>query len=100
MRLSNIYLYCEMITTINVVNIYQHTYQHRYNFFMTAFKIYSLTNFQIYNIINSRHHAVRDIPRTNLSYNWKFVSFDQLLPFYPSSTPCLWQAPIRSLHLS
>ena len=36
-------------------------------------KIYSLSNFQIYSIVNASHHAVYYIPRAYSSYNWKFV---------------------------
>ena len=44
-----IYIYCEMITTISQVIIHHYGY----NFFlvMRTFKIYSLSNFQIYNTV-------------------------------------------------
>ena len=33
-----------------------------------------------YRIVNSRHNAVRDLPRTYSSYNWKFIPFERLIP--------------------
>ena len=41
---------------------------HSYNFFlvMRTFKIYSLSNFEIDNIGNYSHHAIRYRPRTDL----------------------------------
>ena len=45
-------------------------------------KISSLSNLQIYSIVNSSCYML--IPRTYLSHNWKFVSFDFFHPTPPS----------------
>ena len=54
---------------------------------MRTFKICCLSNFQIHNIINHYHHAVDYIPRTYLSYNWKWVPFDCFHPILPPPPP-------------
>ena len=43
-------------------------------------------------------HAVHYIPRTYLSYTWKFVLFDHLHPFSSTVNLCLWQPQICSLY--
>ena len=40
-----------MITTVNLVNIHHHTYVNFFFLVMRGLKIYSLSNFQIYNIV-------------------------------------------------
>ena len=69
-------------------------------FFKWTVKIYSLNNFQIYNIINHSYHAIHYITRCSLFYNWKFVPFDHLHSFCPHLNPyCLWQSPICFLFI-
>ena len=46
---------------------------------MRTFKIYFLSNFQIYNIINYSHDSIHDL----YICNWKFVIFYSLHPFCP-----------------
>ena len=43
----------------------------------------SLSNFQIYIIVNYSQHDVHSISRTYLSYNWKFLPFDSLQTILP-----------------
>ena len=43
---------------------------------MRTFKIYSLSNLQIYNIVNYIHCAVHYILRTYSSHHWNFIPFD------------------------
>ena len=45
------------------------------------------------------HHAVHALPRTQLSYNWKFVPFDYLHPFFSTAPSNLWQPSTYSLYL-
>ena len=66
---------------------------------MRIFKIYSFSNFQIYNtsLLTIVTMFVHHIPRTFQFSNWKFVPFDFLYPF--CSVPTSWQLPICSLYL-
>lgn len=58
-----IYVYCEMITTMSLLNTHQHTWAQTFSLLMRTFKIYSLSNFQIRNTAlwskgkNSRYEA-------------------------------------------
>ena len=53
---------------------------------MRIFKIYSLSNFQIYISINDSHYATHYIPMTDVFNNWKFVAFDHFdYPLTPDS---------------
>ena len=58
---------------------------------MSTFKIYSLSNFQIYNtvLLTIVTNAVHYIPMTYLFYNWKFVSFDHFTHFAHQHPPPL-----------
>ena len=40
-----------------------------------------------YSIINYGHYVVYYIPMMYLFYNWKFITFDHLYPFLPSTSP-------------
>ena len=66
---------------------------------MKTFKIYSFSNFQIYNTVLLTVVTMLYIisPQTYLSYNWKFVPFDHLHPMSPLLR--LWKPLIWSLFL-
>ena len=49
---------------------------------MRTFKIYSLSNLQIYNTVNYIHHAVGYILRTYSSHHWNFIPFDHTHSIY------------------
>ena len=68
---------------------------------MRTFKMYSLSDFQIYNtvLLTVVTMLYIYIPRGYLSYDWKLLPFDHLHPFPSPLTPCLWQLPISSLFL-
>ena len=56
---------------------------------MRAFKIYSLSNFQVQNtvlliIVTMRY--IRSPGLVHLKYNWKFIPFDQHLLISPTHT--------------
>ena len=70
-------MYCKMITTISLVNIH-----HSNLFSCDKIKIYSLGNFKIYNTVLLTILSMLCIPRTCLSYNWKFVSFEHFHTFF------------------
>ena len=75
-----------MMSTMSLVNV-QHFTSYIFFLVMRTLKIYSLSNFKyIYSIVNNSHHAVQYIPRTYLSYNWKFTPFGHLLNF-PAPKP-------------
>ena len=79
-------LYCEMITTIRIVNATITSYNYSFCFIclffvVRMFKVYSLSNLQVqYNTVNYSHHVVYKTIRNSLFYIWKFVPFDQYLP--------------------
>lgn len=76
----HIYICCEMMTTISLTSV---TFHSLYNVFlvMRTFKVYTLSNFHIYNIINCSHHALYYTPVTYLFCNWKCVPFDSFMHF-------------------
>ena len=78
----NIYIvYCEMITR-SLVSIYHHTYNN-VSFIMRTFKIFSLSNFQICNIVPLTIVAMLYISSLWVIYFiTKFISFDPLYPFH------------------
>ena len=76
-----------MITTISFINILQHTVAECFSLVPRIFKIYVLSNCQIYNIVNYSYRAMHYIPRNYLPYNWKFVPFDSLHSFCPPPYP-------------
>ena len=79
-----------MITTVTLVKIHHHI-QLQIFFVMRTLKIYFPNNFQIYkSTVNYSHHGVYYIPRTYLSYNLKFVSFDHFHPFLSLATANLF----------
>ena len=65
-------IYCAVIITVELLTSVS---SHNYRFCLVrAFKIYSLTLFQVYNAILSPIISLLPwIPRTDLSYNWKFT---------------------------
>ena len=70
---------------------------HHSSFFlvMRLFKIYSLSNFQIYNIINYGHHAICYIPRTyfritGLYFLTPFTYFTYPLPLATANLFSVW----------
>ena len=69
---------------------------------MRTFKIYSLSNFQIYNEvlvdIVTTLYIISQI--TYLFYNWKFEPFDHLSSFYLTLISHSWQPPICSLDMN
>ena len=80
------HIYCKMITTIRLVN----TFIASHNDLLVAvvmriFKIYSLGNFQEYNIVLLTTVITLYIRSSEFTHLWKFVSFDQHLPI--SSLP-------------
>ena len=86
------YTYCEMITTINLVNIY-----HVKNIFKYICVYFSLqwellrsavlaTLRYTHSTANYSCHAVHWKPSTYLSHNWEFVPFDHLHPISPLPT--------------
>ena len=84
-------LYCEMITTVSLVNIHHFT-QLRCLFpcdenFLNLLS-QQLTNIW-YSIVDHSHHIVHYIPTTYLSFNWKFVPFDRLHPISTCSISLL-----------
>lgn len=50
-------------------------------------------------IMNYSHHAVQYTSRSYLFYNWKPIPFNQLHPFLPTATYCLWQLLMWFLHI-
>lgn len=45
-------------------------------------------------IVNYSHHTIHYVPRTYLSYTWKFVHFDHLHAFHLLPIPHFWQPPL------
>ena len=56
--------------------------------------MFSLSNFEICSTV-----LLLLSPCCTLFYSWTFVPFDPILPFYLTTTPCLWQPSICSLYL-
>lgn len=72
---------------ISLLNIHQHMSLQIFFPVMRPFRIYSLSNFQIYNTILLTIVTLLYIPVTYWFYNWKFVLFNYLCPF------CLFLPP-------
>ena len=88
-----------MITTISLTSINSHSY----NFFLakSPFKIYSLSNFQIYNTVLLTIATMLYITSLELIYlkARSLYLFDYLHSFPPAPTLHLRQPPICSLFL-
>ena len=77
------------VTTVDIVNIYHLTELNIVFPWVELFKIYCLSNFEIYstqyNIFNYSHTLYILHPQ-DLLYNSKFIPFDHLHLFHPSPT--------------
>ena len=69
-----------MITTVCLVNTFILPRNYLFVCVVITFKIYSLNNFQEYNIV-----LLSLVTKTYASYSWKFAPFDQHLPHSPQA---------------
>ena len=85
-------VYCKMIITVSPVNIHHSTLSQIFSCAentMMIFKIYSVSNFQIYStgLLTNSPHAIHYIPLTGLFYGWEFVLLNPLHPSCPPLPP-------------
>ena len=96
-------MYCRMITTVKLTDIFiaSHSYPSLY---------VCSENFQVHNtalLTAQMYHPMQDCPvaiwplrsQKFLSYNWKFVAYEQFSPFSLTPPPNPWQPPMDTLFL-
>ena len=90
-------IYCKMTITITLANTYIMSHNYHLFFVVRIFKIYSLSNFQVYNtvLLTVISRLYIRSPENYSSYNWKFVLLDQLCQSSPTPS-CLITARLVS----
>ena len=90
-----------MINTINLVNIHHHTIT-VFFLVMRTFKIHSLSNSQMHNLVNYSHHAVDYIPSISPELIY-LITGNLYFPLPSTTTPTprfLWQPPFGGVSIS
>ena len=77
-----IYIYCDMIVTVSLVNIHQLIYKKnrkrkKFSLVLRTLRIYSYTLYVLYRNVNYSHQIPHYI--LVLNYNWNSLPFDYLL---------------------